>query len=78
MDLATLNGASIKNAFSEFANDKPHVKKAVIFDEMKTELPASKANRIKNAGYMCVNKAWFLDSLACFSILDAKTYETYT
>lgn len=77
MELVTLSGASIKNAPTDFSNDKS-ISKYVIFDENKMLLPSAKAARIReNSGIVCVNKAWLLDSLACFKLLDTKQYETY-
>lgn len=80
MELARLSGASLKNAPTEFSsNNDKSITKMVIFDETKMPLPAAKAARIRdNSGVVCVNKAWLLDSLACFNLLDTKQYETYS
>lgn len=77
MELATLSGASVKNASTEFSTDKS-TSKFVVFDETKILFPSAKAARIRaSLGIVCVNKAWLLDSLACFKLLDTKQYETY-
>lgn len=77
MELAALSGASLKNSPNEFTAQNDH--KLIVFDETKMHLLALKAAKIReNSGIVCVNKSWLLDSLACFTILDTKPYETYT
>lgn len=90
MELAKLCGASIKNSASDFtpnttttvttaAATATVANKVIIFDETKLKLPEAKAKRIKETSNItCVNKSWFLDSLARYSILDTKQYETYS
>ncbi len=74
---STLNGAVVVGKAKDFSDTGNKIR-TVLFDEKVHKISVKNANfMLETAKIFSVTSAWFLDSLACYSIRDMKLYALY-
>lgn len=74
IQLAAMNGASIKTCARDFSDNTTRV---ILFDDSTRRFSRKDALTLLSNQVHCVNKSWMLDSLASFTILAMEPYQTY-
>ena len=77
IELATRNGAKVMKKAKDF-DDSNKKFRVILFDEKLDKISAKNANfMLESARIHSVSLSWFLDSLACFKIIDFNGYALY-